>query len=250
MKKSIIAVAAGAVVLGLSFQASAGVANTKHNMSSTANAGGGMTGVNGLNRIYSTDNPEICIYCHTPHNAIKNDTIPLWNHTLSTVTAYGIYTSPTLDAVITDLGSSNNAADATTSNLCLSCHDGTIAINAVNNPSNSNLTINMTGGVSVGNLPDGTDGRALGDWSTNLFNKTDDNTLKNDHPVNFNYADVATADSSIWEQSVAEAGGVKFFAGKMQCPSCHDPHNDNADEQPFLRASIDGSTLCLVCHNK
>jgi predicted CXXCH cytochrome family protein len=250
MKKSIVAVAAGAVILGLSFQASAGVANTKHNMSSAANAGGGMTGVNGDNRIYSTDNPEICIYCHTPHNAIKNDTIPLWNHTLSAVTTYGVYTSPTLDAEITDLGTSNTAALATTSNLCLSCHDGTVAINAINNPSNSNLTTTMTGGLSVGPLPDGSDGRALGDWSTNLFNKAGDNTLKNDHPVNFDYSDVADADDSIWDQGHAEDGGVKFFAGLMQCPSCHDPHNDTDGEQPFLRASINGSALCLVCHNK
>lgn len=242
MKKSIVAVAAGAVILGLSFQASAGVANTKHNMSSTANVSvGGLVGVtNVANVIYSTDNPEICIYCHTPHNAIKNDNIPLWNHKLSEVPAFGIYTSPTLDAVITDLGLSNSAEQATVSNLCLSCHDGTVAINSVNNPSNGNPTITMVGVNADGEIPES--------FSTNLF--ASDGTLKNDHPVNFDYSDVADADDSIHPEATAIAGGMRFFAGTMQCPSCHDPHNDTVGEQPFLRASIDGSGLCLVCHNK
>ncbi len=244
MKKSIVAVAAGAVILGLSFQATAGISNTKHNMSSTANvAVGGLVGVTGVaNVIYSTDNPEICIYCHTPHNAIKNDTIPLWNHTLSAVGTgnYDVYTSPTLDATPADLGASNNAADATVSNLCLSCHDGTVAINAINNPSNGNPTITMTGVNADGEIPD--------TFSTTLYSS--DNTLKNDHPVNFDYSDAADLDSGLHPEATAVAGGMKFFAGSMQCSSCHDPHNDNADEQPFLRASIDGSALCLVCHDK
>jgi predicted CXXCH cytochrome family protein len=74
--------------------------------------------------------------------------------------------------------------------------------------------------------------------------------LKNDHPVNFDYSDAAGLDSGLHPEATAVAGGMKFFAGSMQCSSCHDPHNDTAGEQPFLRASISGSALCLVCHDK
>lgn len=238
MKKSIFAVAATAALLGLSFQASAGIANTKHNLSSQVD------GVNGLNRVYSTDNPEICIYCHTPHNAIKNDTIPLWNHDLSTVATYGMYTSPTFDGegTIADLGGVD-ATTATVSNLCLSCHDGTVAINAVNNPSNGNPTITMTG------VDPGTGG-LLDTYSTNL---SDD--LLDDHPVNFVFdSALASADPSLHDPVDAKgsglSGGVKLFAGRVQCPSCHNPHNDTVGEQPFLRDTINGSQLCLNCHDK
>ncbi|MCF6280978.1 MAG: cytochrome c3 family protein [Candidatus Polarisedimenticolaceae bacterium] len=249
MNKSIFTVAVTAAILGLSFQASASITNTKHNLSSI---GQPITGVNGANRIYSTDNPEICIYCHTPHNAIKNDVIPLWNHDLSTVASYGVYTSPTFGdgsqtgdqgLSIADLGGVT-AATAVTSNLCLSCHDGTIAINAVNNPSNGNPIITMTGGDAVGA------GRGLGaDWSTNLFS---DGTLENDHPVNFSYIEAQSMDGAD-NGGLREASSltnVKLFAGYIQCPSCHDPHNDTDGEQPFLRMSMDGSALCLMCHQK
>ena len=48
---------------------------------------------------------------------------------------------------------------------------------------------------------------------------------------------------------------IQTFEGdKVQCASCHDPHDpDERNEQgrdPFLRTSNRESALCLTCHAK
>ena len=208
----------------------AGIADTKHNLSNS-----------GTGAIKSTDQTEICVFCHTPHDAIKNNNIPLWNHTLSTVASYGVYQSPTMNATPTDVGTGGDLTKVAVSNLCLSCHDGTVAINSFNNPSNINPTTTMVG-TSAGKLPVG---------NSNLG--TD---LTNDHPVNFTYdTALATADGTL-KNPVDAAGsglsnGVKLFNGKVQCASCHDPHSSqDPSGKAFLRASMSGSTMCLSCHVK
>ena len=124
--------------------AMAGISLTKHNLSTSKPAGA---------TIYSSDQTEICIFCHTPHDAIKNNNIPLWNHTLSTTASYGVYTSPTYEATdAARCGWATVAATAAVSNLCLSCHDGTVAINSFNNPSNLNPTTTMVGTTMAGNV--------------------------------------------------------------------------------------------------
>ncbi|MCF6281921.1 MAG: cytochrome c3 family protein [Candidatus Polarisedimenticolaceae bacterium] len=211
-------------LIGLSGQAVAGISSTKHNLSDT--------GTGDIN----SDNPEICVFCHTPHNAIKNNNIPLWNHTLSVTASYGVYTSPTFDgADVADVGGIVEAT-ATVTNLCLSCHDGTVALNAMNNPSNNHLVTTMAGtGLDVGGT------KIDGARSTNLGAD-----LTNDHPVNFTYDDAA-------DTGLVAAGtltDVRLFSGKVQCASCHDPHASDPATQPFLRFTMDGSGLCLKCHNK
>ena len=215
------------VLLGLlATAAHASIVDTKHNLSMNAPA---------ANTIKSTDETEICIFCHTPHQSIKNNNIPLWNHSLSTEASYGVYTSPTFDgsSSIQDLGGTD-ATTAAVSNLCLSCHDGTIAINALNNPSNalgSNPT--MTGTGAGGVMPAGT---------SNLGND-----LTDDHPVNFAYdAALYAADSSL--NDPATLTGVRLFNNYVQCASCHDPHE--SVNPTFLRVDNTGSALCLKCHNK
>ncbi len=211
------------VMIGLSGQAVAGISATKHNLSNTGT--GDIT----------SDNPEICVFCHTPHNAIKNNNIPLWNHTLSTTANYGVYTSPTFDgaADVADVGGVT-ASTATVTNLCLSCHDGTVALNAINNPSNNHLVTAMAGtGLTDDKISAGRD--------TNLGAD-----LTNDHPVNFTYDDAA--DTGLI--AAATLTNVRLFDGKVQCASCHDPHSSDPTTQPFLRFTMEGSALCLKCHNK
>ncbi len=205
--------------------ARAGIATTKHNLS-----------VAGPGTVKSTDETEICVFCHTPHRAIKNDNIPLWNHNLSSAGNYGVYTSPTFDGATTiqDLGGTD-ATTAAVSNLCLSCHDGTVAINALNNPSNANPNGYPTmGGTNAdGTIPDGA--ARLG---------TD---LTDDHPVNFIFDSALFAvDNSLNDPTTLT--GVVLFNGTVQCASCHDPHN--SVNPTFLRVSNTGSALCLRCHNK
>ncbi len=206
-------------------EALAGISATKHNLSTGGQTAG--------NTIYSTDNPEICIFCHTPHAATKNGDIPLWNHALSTVASggYTLYTSPTMDGVAQDLGGVDGT-NAKVSNLCLSCHDGTVAINSVVNASNANPTITMTGvDAGTGGIPAG---------NTNLG--TD---LSDDHPVNFAWP---AGDTGL--NPVAGLTGVRLYTNTVQCASCHDPHTSEPTTQPFLRVTMNQSQLCTTCHAK
>ncbi len=211
----------------------AGISATKHNLSNTG------TGT------IKGDGTEICIFCHTPHDAIKNGNIPLWNKKLSAVTAYGVYTSPTMTATDgADVGGAAVAgvitASAAVSNLCLSCHDGTVAINSFNNPSNLEAVPTMTG-TTAGKLPAG-------------INSNLGTDLTNDHPVNFTYnTALATSDGFLKDPGPLGTGallpnGVKLFSNKVQCASCHDPHTST--NGAFLRASMSGSLLCQSCHSK
>jgi predicted CXXCH cytochrome family protein len=112
------------------------------------------------------------------------------------------------------------------SKLCLSCHDGTVAIDAYGGSSG---TTNMTGAAKIG---------------------TD---LRNDHPVSFTYnAALATADGGLVTPNSASkvdaAGIVPLFSSKLECASCHDAHDNTYGS--FLRMNNAGSALCLTCHNK
>lgn len=205
------------------------VTNTRHNLSSTS----------GTNQITdkSTDEDQVCVFCHTPHQS--NPAAPLWNHTGSSVASYGVYASPTLNASPADIGGGTD-----TSMLCMSCHDGTIAVNNLVNAAND------TGGnptMGSGHELDVT-GKIIASRGSNLG--TD---LSNDHPVNFTYdAALATADGGLVTPASAshvDAGHtIPLFAGKVQCASCHNAHDDT--NRPFLTKSNTGSALCKGCHVK
>jgi predicted CXXCH cytochrome family protein len=216
----------------------AGVADTKHNLSTSKIAAA---------EIYSTDQTEICVFCHTPHNALKNsgatNYLPLWNHTLSGTTSYGTYTSVTMNATTSDIGEAT-LAGATTSHLCLSCHDGTVAVNSFNRASTINSTTTMAGaGQTAGKISAGR-GSNLG---------TD---LSNDHPINFTYdAALVTADKgTAAAASLKDPGaltGVKLFNNTVQCASCHDPHtSQDASGKGLVRVTMNSSQLCTSCHIK
>jgi len=174
---------------------------------------------------------KVCVTCHVPH---KSDTTvadaPLWNHTLSTQ-SYTLYTSPTLKAVIGQPGGN--------SKLCLSCHDGTIAVNSF-------------GGVT---------GTTMISAANNLGT-----TLKDDHPIGFTYdTALATAKGSMFDpatktvtigSSPTKTGtiaAVMLFGGKMECSSCHDVHNTfavGAKGTGMVTMDTAGSKICVACHNK
>lgn len=190
---------AGGALLLLAAQAYAvGIAGTKHDMSANAWSGG-----------------QICIVCHTPHNA-KAGYEPLWNHQV-TASVFTLYNSSTLNAA--------PGQPAGTSKLCLSCHDGTVALENF-----GTVTTGTTFVTGTQNL--GTD-------------------LSNDHPVSFTYdAALATADGGLVTPASASqvVAGIPLFMSKLECASCHNVHDNAAS--PFLRTSNAGSALCLKCHNK
>jgi len=202
-----------AAALGTLFVAAppsrAGIAETRHNLSAT---GPGPT--------RAATETQICLFCHAPHNA--SPAAPLWNRR-SPGANYTPYTSA---ATRGNPGQPNGA-----SLLCLSCHDGTIALGEVLTRA---TPIPMAGGVTT--MPTGP-GR-LG---------TD---LSDDHPVSFAYtAALASARNNELVNPGTLTGRVKLdAAGQMQCTSCHDPHDDTNGK--FLVLPNGASALCVTCHLK
>lgn len=163
---------------------------------------------------------EICVVCHTPHNSDTSvSDAPLWNHEVTTA-EFTLYSSVTLDSVV---GQPDGR-----SKLCLSCHDGTVALDSFGGNTGSTLI------SEPGDL--GTD-------------------LPNDHPISFTYdAALAVSDGFLYNPISAPSslGGTidedMLFGGKLECSSCHDAHDKTIT--PFLRISNAGSGLCMTCHSK
>jgi predicted CXXCH cytochrome family protein len=154
------------VALGMQ-PASAAIANTKHNLGSTGT---------GVNKFSGT--AEICVFCHTPHGADTSAAVPLWNRVLANPTTYQTYNSlgtSSLDGATAPVGSVSLA--------CLSCHDGTQAMNVmINQPGSGGY--NATGGALAGTWSgaDQTAGKIAAGIITNIGQD-----LRNDHPVGIQY---------------------------------------------------------------
>lgn len=221
------------------------IAATRHNLSTSNSFANAIDGVSAT--VKSSNYDEICVFCHTPHAALKNNNITLWNKKLSTAAsgAYTLYQSPTMTTgIVVSPGNSGDQATATVSNLCLSCHDGVVAVNSLNNASNR-----------YGNA-DPTMLNATLSATTNLG--TD---LANDHPVNFPYDDSVAADSGFKAVATVNGGtAARLFLDSttskytVQCASCHDAHGSadsyGGKQVAFLRSTMAGSALCLACHTK
>ena len=206
--KSIIITLAALVLTALApltSYAAPGITNTKHDFKAELwNTGG-----------------QICIACHTPHNAKTTQLIPLWNHTPTATASFAIYASGTFNGT----GSSTTPSDV--SKACLSCHDGTVAVESFVGAAGIG-TKTISGAALIGT------------------------TLVDDHPVGFTYdAALVTADTINTVVGLKAPGliGLPLFAGKMECATCHDVHNA-ANIPKFLRSTNGGSALCLKCHIK
>jgi predicted CXXCH cytochrome family protein len=167
---------------------------------------------------------EVCNVCHTPHNADTTAAglaAPLWDHKITSTATFTVYSSTTLNASM--------GQPAGVSKLCLSCHDGSVAIDAFAGATGSTT---VTGAAMVG---------------------TD---LKNDHPVSFTYnTALASSDGELFNPSAANSGPTTtidadlLFLSKVECSSCHDVHN-TAGIPKLLTVNNAASALCLTCHDK
>ena len=187
--------------LGTIRSEAATIVGTKHDMSALTNAGG-----------------QLCVSCHTPHNAQTTQLIPLWNHTATNAT-FTVYSSASMVAA--------PGQPSGWSKACMSCHDGTIALDSFGGMASSGAK--LTGASLLGN------------------------DLTNDHPVSITYdAALAAAKrdmvSPVSASFVDSAKTVPLFAGKLECSTCHNSH-DNTNGN-FLRKSNARSALCLSCHTK
>lgn len=231
----------------------ANVKNTIHNMSSSAPY-----------PMYKSDESEICIFCHTPHGGRLEG--PLWNRSLATG-PWTHYNSATLSTYLQGLSASRAISDE--SLLCMACHDGSISVMHLLNPSNTlgrnpRSTFTFNDNVPIPPQFDGSPGAKIGGSRGNAGAFGD---LRDDHPISFSYNLVlgsaeygvggvkenqlrALATAKTWGGE-----GVRFFGtdNRVECSSCHDPHVDyvtDARYTPFLIRPNDSSNLCLACHNK
>ncbi|MBF0610680.1 MAG: cytochrome c3 family protein [Magnetococcales bacterium] len=254
----------------MGLNAYAGIKGSKHDL-----------GSGGTAQATSSNTTEVCVFCHTPHGA-NNPTdsdgnvqgAPLWNKSLpsSTYTRYSSLKTSTLDGTEAAVGSVSLA--------CLSCHDGSQAMDVMINRPGSGLY--SAGGAE---FDSGAIGAMTGSPLPNLG--TD---LSNDHPISIQYAggglsysggsfggtkkdsDFATPKTDavngnpIWYVDANTSNTrdkndmilyTRTVGGTTQpyveCASCHDPHNETTagtSSVAFLRTSNANSAVCLACHNK
>ena len=187
-----------------------GISQSKHNLS--ASGVGSLT----ANAAAGSVSTEICIFCHTPHNAAKQS---LWNRYDSAMTYIPYKSSTTRASVSQPTGASK---------LCLSCHDGTVALGKIRSRSTPIAMKSTVAMIPTGPSNLGTD-------------------LSDDHPISFKYDATLVGANG---QLVSPSGSSRIHLdgnGELQCTSCHNPHSDQYGK--FLVMNNTASALCLTCHN-
>jgi hypothetical protein len=238
------------------------IANTRHNLAQRP-----PQNPDGLNNTlmnpYRNDYGEVCVYCHTPHGANTTIAAPLWNRT-NAPTVYQTYNlagSLTLTQPVT--------APGPNSLTCLSCHDGTIAVDSIiNMPGSGRYNVAQQTAVNQGFLTASWDnpsmsggggspaatshltmtecmgchapGALLGAGATDFraFNLGTD--LRNDHPVGITYP--ATGPGIDFNAPTATRGNIRFF----------DTNGNGRPDKNELRLynSGDGFEVeCASCHD-
>ena len=202
---------------------------------------------------------RMCIYCHTPHHSYKlsaanggpggrgtgdtapdvYDYLPLWNHALTTQVFDPYQNGPGAPQ------SGSKASQAiqlgmtigSSSLLCLSCHDGSVAVNTYGT---TTALSKSTGSSYVA--------------GSNLIGK--DAYLGNHHPIGFDYNSAQSQNAELRDANVARLGAAGlvsdhlYGAGNMECATCHSVHNKGNTGETLLWRSDTRSRLCLTCHNK
>jgi len=166
-----------------------------------------------------------CQFCHAPHSGLASNSLPnlpLWSQVLSTENNYILYSSPTM------VNQEQEPTLGSASNLCLSCHDGTVAPGT--NVPYTNLK--MTGSMN----------------SQDLFV----GTLQGIHPFNFKLPLNCANDNLLSILCSGSTGNpaVQLINGNVQCNTCHNPHVQGIDPvaQNFLVMNNANSAMCFACH--
>lgn len=212
------------LALGTPLHAKLSVFDSPHNLSIY----GGRGRATGQPGVTIAGEQRVCVFCHVPHNATAGT--PLWSRSLSSeTTEYTPYRSSTMAA--------DPKPDRPTgaSRLCLSCHDGTIALSRYAGSQNIS-------GVAIPN-------------QTGLNNPNLSTDLSDDHPISFSYTGALAVKSHLASPQ-ALPQEVRLERGTtVECTTCHDPHdnqygnflvmnNGDASRPGFVA----GSPLCTACH--
>jgi hypothetical protein len=266
------------------------ITNTKHNLSSIDPQqllSSGVLPRPGTSRDAQSapgGTSEICVFCHTPHGASATGAgfkAPLWNRNVDyqSTRTYQLYDQVWSFSFEGTLNDAAGRRPTGYSRLCLSCHDGTVALgNLINAPGSGGYQgrISMTGNLGAGQtIPHGS-GDLTGDTRRLGLD------LRNDHPISFAFdqalvlQDQELVNPGAPLQAPAKASDptplspTRLYPGNdpttynsVQCTSCHNPHQVNYPK--FLRANwFHNETnnpdptknhpteqiLCLYCHDK
>jgi predicted CXXCH cytochrome family protein len=183
------------------------VVNSKHDLSAF-----------GPGPVRAVEEDRVCIFCHAPHNA--SPAAPLWNRHNPTG-YYRIYRSRSTDARIDQPGPE--------SKMCLSCHDGTIALG---------LTLDRAATMPIP--------MSHTFMPTGLSNLTTD--LSDDHPIGFRYdRALSNRDPQLRPVELVDSRIVLGPRGELECIACHDPHNNELGN--FLRLPERRGAICITCHD-
>ena len=155
---------------------------------------------------------EVCVVCHTPHHA-DSQYKPLWNHQ-STTANFKLYSSPTLKR--------SPEQPRSASLQCLSCHDGTVAIDSFGG-NKGKTVIDQAHMIGV--------------------------DLSNDHPVSIKWKHQTKQRLcfNCHDTELDLISKIPFYDGYVECATCHDVHN-GTNQPKLLRKTMSGSELCLYCH--
>lgn len=252
-KKNVIAVAA-LLALGVASGAYAAAIGTVGSANTAATIGGaGLTpGVTGsAHDLHDTGatsgvGTQICVFCHTPHNANASVAAPLWSHALSTNASYTPYFNPDFSQVL------GQTVPGSVSQACLGCHDGSIALGYV-----ANGAFKIGGQAGLATNLKANDGGTISATQTIMTDSVigGGGDLSTTHPIGISYPVGSNVFNS--QATLTASGKAKLFieggagATQVECASCHEPHNQGAQESRFfLRSTNDNSALCLACHIK
>ncbi len=218
------------------------------------------TSHDGMNYTASPADPlnRSCIFCHAPHNTYRLSTaaggagpqapaefdyLPLWNHSLQANTAYTMYENgpgaPLNGPQASQAILNGQMAPGSTSLLCLSCHDGSVAVNSYGN--GAQLARSVSTGVNK---------------ISTSYVIGQDRYLGNHHPIGFNYDIVQAGDPQIRDADAAMLTPTTFVrdhlygGSSMECGTCHSVHNKGNAGETLLWRSDQNSELCLTCHDK
>lgn len=192
-------------LVGSGEPASSDIVNTLHNLTPQ-----------GPGTVKNPNPVGLCRFCHTPHRAFQ--TRALWNRNLP-APAYDPYQSSTIVAA--------PGQPTGSSRLCLSCHDGTIALGDVRHAPGEDIA-------------------PLGPLQGRVLLGTD---LSDDHPISFLFDEaLAVANGELVSPSTLTGPVQLDKNGEVQCTSCHNPHEDRFPK--FLVLSNENAQLCTTCHQK
>jgi predicted CXXCH cytochrome family protein len=165
--------------------------------------------------------PDSCSYCHAPHSGLNRG---MWNQKLTTQN-YTTYTSDT------EKNSGRQPRLGYSSNQCLSCHDGTVAVGDT---------------VAYGQVT------TMGSMNTQDVLGAN---MQLSHPFSLtaplkDNVDLA-ASLAASGHTADPTGAVKLIAGNVECISCHNPHVQAKDlvSLNFLVKDSSSGQLCLACHD-